>query len=273
MLSSAISSFLDHLIHLPRSSDGAEAQSSTRLWYAAPKPSFQRRAVEESFPIRFSPSSIMAPTSSSQSPGVTKSGIATSSTGDRVIPASVRADGSQRREIRVRPGYRPPEDVEVYKNRTAEAFRTRGKSSGVPGAEGLQENDQDDSKTGQSKNAKRREARKRAKAAGDEAEGTKLEEAGVNGNAPEPTKATTKATPDEKAHADEEKKVKRLKKKLREARELQAKKAKGEGLLQEQFDKVSRIEELVRQLDELGVEDEDPEAALLVGDVAAAKAS
>jgi partner of Y14 and mago len=209
----------------------------------------------------------MAPSQSTEpaNSAVTKSGITTSASGDRVIPASTRADGSQRREIRVRPGYRPPEDVEVYKNRTAEAWKTRG-NGGVPGADGLQE---DEGKTAdaKSKNAKRREARKRAKAAAETEEGgveVQQEEEGVNGNtkAPRSTAATAPvANSEEKARADDEKKVKRLKKKLREARELQAKKEKGEGLLHEQFEKVIKINELLRELEKLGVTDEEAEAA------------
>src|SRR5262245_29288190 len=99
---------------------------------------------------------------------VSKAGITTSSTGERVIAASTRADGSVRKEIRVRPGYRPPEDVEVYKNRTADAWRNRG-SGGVPGVvPGAETSTKSDDKQGSSasnKNAKRREARKRAAAA------------------------------------------------------------------------------------------------------------
>jgi hypothetical protein len=34
---------------------------------------------------------------------------------------------SKRKEIRVRPGYKPPEDVELYKNRAAAAWKNRGK--------------------------------------------------------------------------------------------------------------------------------------------------
>ena len=71
-----------------------------------------------------------------ETPAISKAGITTSATGERHIPASVRPDGSLRKEIRVRPGYRPPEDVELYKNRTAEGFRNRGKA-GVPGAEAV----------------------------------------------------------------------------------------------------------------------------------------
>src|ERR1700761_2995581 len=92
-----------------------------------------------------------------------KSGITTSETGERHIPASTRADGSVRREIRVKPGYKPPEDVEVYKNRTAEAWKNRGKG-GVPGAESVVDKDAAQSAAA-NKNAKRREARKKAAAA------------------------------------------------------------------------------------------------------------
>lgn len=81
--------------------------------------------------------------------------------GDHIIPASTRADGTLRKEIKVKPGYKPPEEVEVYKNRTAEAWKSRG-SSAVPGAEPMYDNTQETSKTS-NKNAKRREARKKAK--------------------------------------------------------------------------------------------------------------
>lgn len=97
----------------------------------------------------------------------TNSGITTdAATGERYIPSSVRADGSKRREIRVRPGYRPPEDVELYKNRAAQAWKNRG-NTGVPGAESLKNENESPAKTGtaaSNKNAKRREAKKKAKA-------------------------------------------------------------------------------------------------------------
>ncbi|CAD0094593.1 unnamed protein product [Aureobasidium mustum] len=102
---------------------------------------------------------------------VSRAGITTSATGERHIPSSIRPDGSVRKEIRVRPGYRPPEDVELYKNRTAEAYKNRGQ---------------------------------------------------------------------------------KLAKKLRQARDLQDKKEKGDALLPEQFQKVVKINELIRQLETLG---------------------
>lgn len=209
------------------------------------------------------------PTSTSFSPShspIPRSGILTSPTGDRHIPPSTRADGSLRKEIRIRPGYKPPEDVEVYKNRTAEAWKTRG-SGGVPGAEGLKDSEEGKSSAG--KNAKRREARKRAKAA----EGEEEHESAVNGNAKVEAsqKLSTDSRPKGKgiprtggppssqepeaevdSEAENEKQARNLKKKLRQARELREKKNKGENLLPEQFEKVIKIQELMRQLDSLG---------------------
>ncbi|CAJ0756566.1 18815_t:CDS:2 [Entrophospora sp. SA101] len=55
---------------------------------------------------------------SKQSP--TPSGIITKDNGERVIPASKRPDGTIRAERKVRPGYIPPEDVPLYRNKYAQ---------------------------------------------------------------------------------------------------------------------------------------------------------
>ena len=175
---------------------------------------------------------------------VSRSGITTSETGERHIPSSTRADGSVRKEIKVRPGYRPPEDVEVYKNRTAEGFRNRGKG-GIPGAEGMKE-DAESAKgsTAANKNAKRREARKKAAAAATDDKGTEAAEAPETKDVPAP--------PPVDPEAEKEKEAKKLLKKLRQAKELKDKKEKGDALLPEQFEKVIKINELIRQLEGLG---------------------
>ena len=199
-------------------------------------------------------------------PPIPRSGILTTPTGDRHIPPSTRADGSLRKEIKIRPGYKPPEDVEVYKNRTAEAWKTRG-SGGVPGADGLRESEDVVSSPG--KNAKRREARRKAKATEGDEEKKSL--ANVNLQVEEngqPSTASRRAAgldwriagspqsqepqPEVGPEVEKEKQVRNLKKKLRQARELREKKDKGENLLPEQFEKVIKIQELIRQLDSLG---------------------
>lgn len=189
-------------------------------------------------------------------------GITTdTSTGERFIPSSLRADGSKRREIKVRPGYKPPEDVELYKNRAAAAWKTRGKG-GVPGAEALSSEDdksaQASATTASNKNAKRREAKRKAK----ESEGPNVatEKKGTesdNWRAPA-KKETPKEEPAAELidpEAEKEKKARNLKKKLRQAHELREKKLKGEPLLPEQFEKVIKIQELIQQLHVLGFDE------------------
>ncbi|USP75176.1 uncharacterized protein yc1106_02450 [Curvularia clavata] len=186
---------------------------------------------------------------STATPAVSKAGITTSATGERHIPASVRSDGSIRKEIRVRPGYRPPEDVELYKNRTAEGFRNRGKG-GVPGAEGLSKEDNTTKPSpAANKNAKRREARKKAAA-------SVVDNKEEPADKPAENKDQASANPEPEKVVDpeveKEKEAKKLAKKLRQARELKDKKEKGDKLLPEQFEKVIKINELIRQLDTLG---------------------
>lgn len=196
------------------------------------------------------------PTPKSSSPPTSKAGIIETTTGARHIPASIRADGSKRKEIRIRPGYKPPEDVEVYKNWTADAWKNRGQG-GVPGAEASTGDDGNANGGGKSegKNAKRREARKKAKAAD------------VDVKSEEPVKSDDETNESAKEPAvvdeavDNEKKARGLKKKLKQARELKEKKEGGAALLPEQFAKVIKIQELVRELDALGFDaDGEPKA-------------
>ncbi|KAG5955048.1 hypothetical protein E4U57_003783 [Claviceps arundinis] len=179
----------------------------------------------------------------------TNAGIITDQgSGQRQIPESLRPDGSTRRAIKIRPGYRPPEDVEVYKNRTAESFRERGRRIGIPGAAGLKEEASEQASSAASnKNAKRREARRKAKATEDT-------------QAPDASRqAPVEPVPSEEVdpEVEREKKARNLKKKLKQARELKSKKDDGKPLLPEQFAKVIKINELVRELEKLGFDAEE----------------
>ncbi|KAF1985753.1 hypothetical protein K402DRAFT_413061 [Aulographum hederae CBS 113979] len=165
-------------------------------------------------------------------PALSKSGILTDENGVRKIPASVRADGSVRKEIRIKPGYRPPEDAEVYRNRKAESWKSRG-TGGVPGADPAEyQKAKEKAPTNRDvdKSARKREAKKKA------AEAVVQEE-------PEPAV---------EPEVEKAKKARNLAKKLRQARDLSEKKAKGNALLPEQIEKVIKINELTRQLDALG---------------------
>ncbi|KAI9810348.1 MAG: hypothetical protein M1827_006315 [Pycnora praestabilis] len=182
----------------------------------------------------------------------TKSGIITSNDGERRIPSSTRPDGSKRKEIKIRPGYKPPEDVEVYKNRTTEAWKTRGAGE-IPGAAVIVEADSKAS----NKNVKRREARKKAKASSEahedgEEEQTTSVEAETAGDASKENWRSSVMVDEFDPEVEKEKQARTLRKKLRQARDLKEKREKGESLLPEQFEKVIKINELIRQLDNLG---------------------
>lgn len=174
----------------------------------------------------------------------TNSGIQRLSNGSSVIPSSTRADGSVRREIKVKPGYKPPEDVELYRNRTAAAWKNRGKG-GVPGAESVQK-ESEEASAAANKNAKRREARKKAATAKEGEEDT------VEGSKTAVQPKAEELDPE----VEKAKEAKKLAKKLRQARELSDKKDKGDSLLPEQFAKVIKMNELIRQLDSLGFDAE-----------------
>lgn len=189
----------------------------------------------------------------------TNSGIVTDATGERHIPESLRADGSVRKAIKVRPGYRPPEDVELYKNRTAETFRNRYKG-GVIGADTADDDSAPNStatSAAANKNAKRREARKKAKAAeaghqnGDENENPEQKPASTSVDLNQ-AGADTAALEAADSDVEREKKARNLKKKLKQARDLKDKKEGGQALLPEQIAKVIKINELVRELAALG---------------------
>ena len=176
-------------------------------------------------------------------PTPTKAGIIETQSGERHIPSSVRADGSKRKEIKIRPGYKPPEDVETYKNRTADAWKNRG-SGGIPGAEGLKD-DKDEGSASNNKNAKRREARKRAKATEESAETIKP-------RTNEAAKKTEDVVEEVDPEVERQKKARNLKKKLNQAKELKEKKEGGAALLPEQFAKVIKMNELIKELHALG---------------------
>lgn len=188
----------------------------------------------------------MAPSSGSESPSTpSKAGITVTADGQRVIPSSLRPDGSARKEIRVRPGYRPPEDVEIYKSRNAEAWKNRG-SGGVPGADTAADATASAATTNE-KNAKRKAARKRAKEASDAAPPPEEEP-------PKPAEPPARLRTSEATDEEKEKMAKAIRKKIRQANELKGRKEGGEALLPEQLEKVIKVHELIRQLNSLGFE-------------------
>jgi partner of Y14 and mago len=184
-----------------------------------------------------------------------KAGIQTGDDGAAFIPSSRRADGTTRKEIRVRPGYRPPEDVEAYRNRSAEAWKNRGKG-GVPGAEEEPSVEHE----ARSKNAKRREAaRRKAAMENDEAtlsaamkDTNLVGEDRLKQDWRSPSKLATNDEAASDADAEQQKKTRNVLKKLKAVRELKSKKASGEKLSPDQLMKMSKEDELIRDLRKLG---------------------
>lgn len=149
----------------------------------------------------------------------------------------------------MRPGYKPPEDVETYKSRAVEDWEHKGNK--IPGVE----RDTEQQAIGnQSKNAKRREAARRKK------EGDKQDEldAGVASlSVGENARDSGPAEDSADQHQDQErqKKIRNALKRLRAIRELKAKKTDGEKLSADQLVKISKEPEIVRDLQKLGCED------------------
>lgn len=185
----------------------------------------------------------MTPSRTSTPP--TKSGIVVAD-GQRLIPASLRPDGSTRKEIRVRPGYLPPEDVEVYKNSRAEAWKNRG-SGGVPGAMPVVNHDAAKLEAARTKNAKKKERKRAKKEGGDTEEDRVKQEANETASPAASSKNVADTSPEEK-----EKLAKAIRKKIRQANDLKTRKEGGESLLPEQLAKVIKLSELMRQLNALG---------------------
>lgn len=235
----------------------------------------ERRCAPET---QFHPA-VMAP------PPTTNAGIVIDEkSGQRHIPESVRADGSTRKAIKIRPGYKPPEDIELYRTRNAKAARERAaqRAAGlipavpgaapsvapaapvvsaapattVPGISRVAEEKKDPAATAaasssSNKNAKRREARKKAKAAGEQ----DVENVSKESNKAVP-EASPKAVEEVDPEVEKQKKARNLKKKLKQAKDLKNKKDEGAGLLPEQIAKVIKINELIRELDALGFDAE-----------------
>lgn len=195
--------------------------------------------------------------STNSEPQKMSSGIQTAADGTSYIPSSKRADGSTRKEIRIRPGYTPPEDVQTYKNRNAEAFKNRG-VGGVPGAETILASSAAN-KT-KSKNAKRREnARKsthtEALSPDQLAAAMKTHNIDADGRSDHVLEQSQNFTVPTESSADEaserQRKLRNHLKKLKAVRELKERRLAGEKLSHDQLVKVGKEDEIIRDLKRL----------------------
>jgi partner of Y14 and mago len=163
---------------------------------------------------------------------VQTSGIQTTKTGERIVPASVRPDGSIRPERRVKQGYTPVEDVAAYKNEKVETFRSHqyGHKDYVP--PGL----------GKPADTEEKKKRRRPQKKGADEDGT---------TATQPTSQNSEGAGQE----DPEKKARVLRKKIRAAQELKERANRGDKLEASQIAKIGMLEAFERELASMGLED------------------
>ena len=161
------------------------------------------------------------------------SGIQVTKDGQRVIPASVRADGSVRSQRLVRQGYTPAEDIAVYKNEKAESFRSHqfGHKDYVPPGLVPKVVEAGDKKKRRRPKIKEGEQEQGAK---DEMEDLPAPNIGQE---------------------DLEKKARALRKKIRQAMELKERAGRGEKLEDSQISKIGMLETFEKELASLDIND------------------
>jgi partner of Y14 and mago len=182
-----------------------------------------------------------------------------SNDGPVVIPGSRRPDGSWRKEVRVRPGYVPPDETPKFVSPGTKYERERAQmgivglvkseekktptasqKKNIPGKKNQNQNQNQNQKEKNPQNSGQKQA---------------------TSHQPPPKQSTQPnkeqpAPPPQKADPAPEARAKGLKKKIRQIDQLIEKQKNGEKLNKEQLEKINRLEELQNELSALQIQNE-----------------
>ncbi|SRR6266498_4219382 len=189
----------------------------------------------------------------------TPSGIVTTDNNERVIPATRRADGTLRKERRVRPGFVPQEDVARYKNRwVAETTPPPRPKPELSKTKAQKKNEK--------RNLKRKEEREKEDKNQQVIENddsldqlqNKMSEMSINNNIESPAAYTEeKTTITIEQLENTTRKIKALEKKIRQIERIKEKQVHGESLKLEEEEKLNKLEQIQEELRRLKQGDEE----------------